>query len=220
MHLSKSLLILAALSSLAAFAQDKMGYVNMADLFEGYYKTVNANIIFENRKKEFEDRMNLLRVEVENAGKDARSMEVEARNELLSKEAREEAMRKFRVRADVFSQKREEFERARQKGMADLRRVQFSTEEGLIKDLAELVKKFAKDNGYTHVFDVSGQSMNRMPTLLVYPEQQDITKDLLQVVNNGHETELKEATEKLEAIRKSGREEANKNIKPNSDENK
>ncbi len=196
--------ILTVIAAVAAFAQDKVAYVNMQKLFEDYYKTVNANILFEQKKRDYEERMTLLRKAVEDAANDARAVEGEAKNELLPQAAREEAMRKLNVRVEYFQKKREEFEQARQQGTSELRRVQFDTEDTLVKDLTEQVKKFAKENGYTHVWDVSGQSMNRMPTLLVYPESQDVTNAMLAAVNAGHENELVTAKANLEQLRKRG----------------
>ncbi len=198
----KHIALLLSIASAALLAQDRVAYVSMARLFEEYYKTINANVLFEQRKIDYEDRMTLLRKSVEDAANDARAAEADAKNELVPQTTREEAMRKLRVRVEYFNKKRDEFEQARQQGTNELRRVQFETEEALVKDLSEFVKQYAKNYGYTHVWDVSGQSMNRMPTLLVYPESQEITDALIAQVNQGHENEVEAAKANLERLRK------------------
>lgn len=195
------LLSLFFVLSLAVLAQDKVAYLNMGKIFEEYYKTVNANIVFEQKKQEYEDKMGILRSGLEEAARELKKLEDDSRNELLAQSAREEAVSKYRVRIGLFNDKREEFERSRQRGAQELRRLQAETEDSLVKELRAIVDKFASDNGYTHVYDVSGMTMNRMPYLLVYPKQQEATDKLLKVVNAGHETELKDSKAKLDALR-------------------
>lgn len=185
----------------AALAQDKVAYVNMGKVFESFYKAINANIIFEQKKHEFDDKMSVLRTSLEDAARELKKIEEDAKNELLAKSAREEAISKYRVRAEIFGNKREEYEHARQNGIQELRKIQAETEDSLIKELTTFMNKYATDNGYTHVYDVSGLSMNRMPFLLIYPKQQEITTDFTAVVNAGHENELAEAKTKLAKMR-------------------
>jgi len=185
----------------AAMAQDKVAYVNMATVFEGYYKTFNANIIFEQKKKEYEDKMGILCSSLEEALRELKKVEADAKNELLAEAAREEAVRKYRVRAENCGAKRDEYERSKQQGYQELRHAQRESEVTLANELSEMLRKYAADNGYTHVYDVSGQSLNGLPVLLVYPKQQEITVDFVKIVNTGHDKELADAKAKLEALR-------------------
>jgi len=189
------------LCAAGVFAQDKVAYVSMEKAFLAFYKTVNANIIFEQKKIEFEEKMVLLRKGMDGDIQALKGLEADSKNELLSTEAREEAQRKYRVHAEVFAGKRDEFERSRQAGVRELTRSKSDTEDGLVKELVVFIKKFAADNGYTHVFDVSGLTMNRMPLLLVYPEQQEVTEAFIAVINQGHDDEIKAAKAKLEVMK-------------------
>ena len=195
-------------TTIGLFAQNKVGYVNMNDVFEQYYKTINANIIFENKKKEYEDKMNMMGSDLENSLREVRAVEAEAKNELLAQNVREEALRKYKIKAELFQTKRNEFERARQQGRGELGRLREETEDILVKELRALIEKYAETNGYTHIYDVSGNSLNRMPFLLVYPKQQDITATFVSSINAGHETEIADAKAKLDAMRDSARKNA------------
>jgi hypothetical protein len=55
-------------------------------------------------------------------------------------------------------------------------------------------------NGYDIVYDINGKSLNRMPVLLVYPKELEITAELAKAVNRGHEEERKKAEEELKKI--------------------
>ncbi len=140
--------------------------------------------------------------------RDVRTVEAEAKNELLAQNVREEAQRKFRLKAELFQTKRNEFERARQQGMAELRRLREETEEMLVKELRALIDTYANTNGYTHIYDVSGNSLNRMPFIRVYPKQQEISTAFIASINAGHDAEIKDAKAKLEAMRESAKKNA------------
>jgi len=181
-------------------------YVNMETLFEGYYKTVRANTGFEQKKKDFEARLAILREELTTMVSEARKLEEEAGSELLSQEARDDARAKLRLRVERLRAKEEEFGQFRRSGMADLNRARQVTEEELIKDLGEFVRTYCVGKGYRLVYDINGRSLNRMPVLLVYPKDEEITQEILAELNKGHEEELQQATAELEALRKAAAE--------------
>jgi Skp family chaperone for outer membrane proteins len=174
----------------------------METLFEGYFKTVRANAGFEQKKKDFEQRLDILRDELKTMTAETKKTEEEADSELLSQAARDEARNKLRLRVERLRAKEDEFNQFRRSGMADLNRSRLVTEEELIKDLSEFVRTYCKGKGHRLVYDINGRSLNRMPVLLVYPEEEEITKELLAELNQGHEEELKQATAELEALRK------------------
>ena len=193
--------VAAVAISLLCQGQDRVAYVSMEKAFAEFYKTVNANVQFEQKKLEFEEKMTMLSKELEAAANELKNLKTEAENELLSKEARDEAARKFKVRAQIFEEKRNEMARTERGGRAELNRTKGETEAILVSDLMAAIKKFASDNGYTHVYDISGMSFNRMPVLLVYPEQQEVTAAFIGVINKGHEKEMADAKKKLETIK-------------------
>ncbi len=193
--------IVAVAIGLMCQAQDRVAYVSMEKAFADYYKTINANVQFEQKKLDFEVQMTELSKELDNAATELKNLKVDAENELLSKEARDEAARKFKAKLPLFEDKRNDMARRERGGRNELNRLKSETEADLVTDLKAAIKKFAVDNGYTHVYDISGMSFNRMPVLLVYPEQQEITTAFINVINNGHEKEIEAAKEKLEVIK-------------------
>ena len=195
-------LVLSMLACSMLFGQDKVAYISMEKAWGEFYKTCSANVIFEQKKAEFEEKIAILQQGLEAEAKELKALQADATNELLSADASEEAKRKFRVRAELFAGKRDDFERSRRGGVQELNRLKAETEDMLMKELTGFVEKYAADKGITHLYDVSGLTMNRLPVLLVYPKEQDVTNDFITVINAGHEKEQQEAKEKVEAIRK------------------
>ncbi|HQL10406.1 MAG TPA: OmpH family outer membrane protein [Lentisphaeria bacterium] len=199
--LSLALCAAALFMAITATAQDKTAYVNMEKIFEEYYKTVNANIAFEQQKQDFEERVTMLRGELEALAKETQKFEEDSQNELLSMAVREDSRRKFQLRLERFRGKNEEFERFRQENMQKLQRIRGTKEEELVEELLTMVRKFAEVRGYSHVYEVSGRTLNRVPVLLVYPKDQDVTDVVVNIANAGHEEELADAKARYEALR-------------------
>ena len=189
-------------------------FVNMEKIFEGYYKTVRANAAFEQQKKDFEERVEILRGELRAMANEAKKLNDEVNDDLLSDNKRKEIRRKLQLRMERLRAKEEEFRQFRGSGLKELQKSRLSAEEELIKDLTEFVRKYCRDHGHTLVYDITGKSLNRMPVLLVYPEEEEITDQVLTAINQGHEEELAKAKADFEAMQKARKEELDKAKKP------
>jgi Skp family chaperone for outer membrane proteins len=184
------------------YAADKVAYLNMEKVFENYYKTVQENYQFELQKQNFEERHDIMRDEYQSSVKEAQRVESDSKNELLSQAARDDSQRKLGILMERLQVKRDELMQFRQSGMQDLQNARSVAEDELIRSLTDLVKRYAKEKDYTHVYEVSGRSLNRVPFLLVYPEELEITDAVINYINLGHESELQEARTKVEALKK------------------
>ncbi len=183
------------------FAQN-VAYVNMEKVFESYYKTVTENIKFEEERQNFLTGMNVLRDEFENTRKDYNAAVRDAKNDLLGEEAQKTAAQKAQALAARLEQKQDEIMRYRQQSLTELDGRQQAATQAIVNELTAQVKKYASEKGFDLVYEVSGRTMNRVPVLLVYPEDKEITDAVVKVVNAGHEQERDEAKARLEKLQK------------------
>ncbi|MBR6059011.1 MAG: OmpH family outer membrane protein [Victivallales bacterium] len=201
MKLRIALLTAALFCGLQLSAQDKTIYVNLETIFENFYKTVNANIAFEDQKKDFEARLSLIRDEMQNLDKQAQRYDEEVRNDLLPRETREASQRSLQAVVERLRAKKRELDQNHEEGLRNLQRIRMKREEDLVNDILVVVNKYADEVGATHVIEVSGKTFNRVQVFLRYPKEKDVTETLLKRVNQGHEDELAAAKAKLESIR-------------------
>lgn len=201
MKLRIALLTAALVCGLRLSAQDKIIYVNLETIFENFYKTVNANIAFEDQKKDFEARLSLIRDEMQNLDKQAQRYDEEVRNDLLPRETRETSQRSLQAVVERLRAKKRELDQNHEEGLRNLQRIRMKREEDLVNDILSVVNKYADEIGATHVIEVSGKTFNRVQVYLRYPKEKDVTETLLKRVNQGHEDELAAAKAKLESIR-------------------
>ena len=177
-------------------------FVNMETIFEGYYKTVRANAAFEQQKKDFEERVDILRSELRAMADEAKKLNDKVNDDLLSENKRTEMRRRLQLRMERLRAKEDEFRQFRNSGLKELQKSRMNAEQTLIEDLSEFVRKYCREHGYDLVYDVTGKSLNRMPVLLVYPEKEEITDRILAAINQGHEDELAKAKADFEAMQK------------------
>ncbi len=199
----KKLMVLMALmmTAVCVFAQEKRLYVNLETVFEGFYKTIAANISFENRKQEVEDQIELIRKEMETLNADAKKCDAEMRNELLSKEAREKAARMLQAQVERLRAKDREFQRTKNENYQMLQKLRMEREEELVKEILKVVDAVADELKATEVIEISGKTFNRVTVFLRYPKTQEITEEVLRRLNVGHEEELKKSKEELDRRR-------------------
>ena len=179
----------------------KRGYVNMDTLFNEYYKTVNENISFEQRQRTITEGFQLLRQEMENTMTEYKKAAGEANNELLSNEARNAAVERARLLEERLQQKQQEIMKYREESMREIQSRQQKVTDTLVEELLVMVRKYAADNNYDEIVEVSGRSLNRVQVLLVYPQKNEITAEIVKISNAGHEKEKAEAQAKLQALR-------------------
>lgn len=201
MKLRITLLIAALTCGLQLSAQDKTIYVNLETIFENFYKTVNANIAFEDQKKDFEARLGLIREEMQNLDKQAQRYNEEVGNDLLPRETRETSQRSLQAIVERLRAKKREYDQNQEEGLRNLQRIRMKREEDLVNDILSTVNKYADEVGATHVIEVSGKTFNRVQVYLRYPKEKDVTQSILKLVNLGHEDELAAAKAKLDTIR-------------------
>ena len=196
-----AVVFLALCACVAVLAAERFAYVNMETVFNEYYKTVNENINVENLRKQYLDGFNLLKDEFQASLAEYQKAGADADNALLSDEVRENARNKAQLLENRLQQKQEEVMRYRQDSLGEIENRQMQIVEKLAEELVEQVRKYDEAQGYTTDLEVSGKSLNRVPLVLSYPKEQEITDAVVKLVNAGHEAEKIEAQAKLDDLR-------------------
>ena len=155
-----ALAIAASIGVPASGAEElKVGYVNMAEVFDGYAKTQASDAALEKKGKQKEAE---LKGRMEELRKMRQSLE------LLSAEAREAKAREIEERA-------EELSRFRTHTARDLRRERDAIAKGLLEEIRRGLEEFAKANGFSLIVD--GQA-------IVYGQgAYDVTDEVLAMLN-------------------------------------
>jgi outer membrane protein len=173
----------------AAAQQMKVGTVDMKKIFDGYYKTKEAESrINEQRnaaRKELEDRMDAEKKMLD----EVKKIDEDLQNPALSNE---EKARKSKLRGDkameLQNMDREirEFETSREK---QLQEQSTRMRAGIVDDINKVVADRVKAESYSLVFDKSGPSLNSVPVVLFSVENYDFTNDVISLLNKNRSRE-------------------------------
>ena len=141
-------------------AEGKIGYVNVAKVFDGYQRTKASDAVLEKKGKqketEFEGRMNDLKKLRQNL-------------ELLSNDAREAKTREIEERTD-------ELQRFRNTTARELSHERDRVAKDILKEIQDGIEQYGKANGFTLIFDDR--------SLLYGQPGYDLTDELLTMLNS------------------------------------
>lgn len=169
-----------------ALAQDggaRIVGVNLERLFNEYYKTKRADAQLRSQAEEFNKERQTLIAEAEAAQKEFTALRDEAQNPALTEEAR--AAKRAQAEEKLLAIRNQEskikqFEELRAKQLEEQSR---RMRRGLVEEIREAVRSFAKTRGYDLVLDLSGNSMNGVETVLYASVPMDITREVLEQIN-------------------------------------
>lgn len=184
--MKKSLLILSALTLAApigAFAQGKIGTVDMQRAFKDYNKTKEAeskiNEAKNAAKKEYDDRAEAYKKaldEINNLNKQLESPALSADKKTGMAKERDEKIANIKSMEREISDFRQTRERQLQEQLMRMR-------EGIVKEITDVVIEKVKAKSLDFVLDKSGMSINGVPVVMYSPENVDFTNEIIETLN-------------------------------------
>ena len=141
------------------YAQEKLAYVDLAQLFEGYSKTKEYDKILETKQKDYENEREKKLEEVRKS---------QEKLSLLSEEEREARRGELETQITQL----QEFDRSTTQ---DLRKQRDERVQEIFSDIEKSIDTYAKQEGLTFIFDKRA---------LVYEnESLDVTKQVEEILN-------------------------------------
>jgi outer membrane protein len=167
-----------------AFAQGmKVGTVDMNRAFKEYNKTKDAetkiNDAKNSAKKEFDDRYDAYKKAVDEINKLNQQLEAPA----LSADAKtQKAKERDEKIASVKNMDRElnDFKQTREK---QLQEQAVRMRDGIVKEISDVVMNKVRADNMDLVFDISGVSLNGVPTVMFAKPDMDFTSDVITQLN-------------------------------------
>ena len=145
---------------LSAAEELKIGYVNLAKVFDGYERTKASDAVLEKQGKE---------KEAELQGRMGELKKLRQNLELLNDDARE-------AKARDIEQKADELQRFRNATARDLRRERDKIAKDLLGEIQKAVEDYAKANGFSLILDER--------SLLYGHATYDLTDEILKALNS------------------------------------
>jgi outer membrane protein len=185
--LIRPLLALAALAAATTALQAqpavKLVVVDMAKAFDGHYKSEEANAKFRNDETKAQEQMEELRKQGQILVEDYKGLDEQAKNTLLTAEARAKATADAQRKYAEIQAKQGEAQNFLQNTQRVLRQRIDNHRELLLEEISKHVVEIAKRHGATVVLDKSGPSIYKIPVLIYSDAAYDITEEVIREEN-------------------------------------
>lgn len=159
-------------------------FVDLDSVFTNYNKTKTAEAQLKEQADEIKSERSAMIQQFEQVEADYKALRAQAQNTALSEDARNqkraEAEDKLIEVRDAESKIRRLEESAQRKIEEQSRRAR----KRLVDEINVIVREYALTKNYTAIIDVSGESLNGVPTVVFYNPNLDITAEVISMVNN------------------------------------
>lgn len=186
-HVKKYLLpvfLMGALAFNLASAEMTVVTVSMQKLFDGYYKSAEANQRLESIREQAVAEAQEKEKELQAMAEQIRSMQEELQNPVLSDDSKTEKTGELQKVAEDGRRKQTEFQQWQQQTMGNLNQRSQEIRNTLIQEIVKVVNDIAlKDYSADLVFDTSDILGSGVPTVLYADSDLDITDKVMVKLN-------------------------------------
>ncbi len=181
------LIVAACLFAGGAHAADDIVFIDLQEVFKRFYKTLLAQDQIRQQSADIKMEQESMAAELKEMKEEVEVLRTDARDETLSEEVRENKRNLLEEKlVEMQKQDQEiiEYVKLRQQ---QLEQQNTRMSRKLFDEIHEAINDFAEEKGYVAVVDRSAQSRSGTQVILYVDAKTDITADLLQVLNEGHE---------------------------------
>lgn len=183
----RTLMTLAALAvgSTALQAQPalKLIVVDMAKVFDSHYKSEEANAKFRDAEQKAREQAEELNKQGQALVEEYKELQEQAKNALLTPEARTKAEGDAQKKLEEIRRKQEEVQGFRVNTERSLQQRIKTHRDLLLEEISKTVADMAKKQGATLVLDKSGPTLFGIPAIIFADPAYDITADVIAEVN-------------------------------------
>ncbi len=184
-------LLLAVLGLLlplpATAGKPKFATLDMARAFEAYHLTISARAKVQEARKTLEqdprgETIKLLDVEL-------RDLKAQVENPTLTESQRRDCYRRYLTKNHERLSLKREHEKHVAEQLDLINKGMVAKTRELLRDVEAIVQKIAEEDSFDHVFEVSGKTSSRLPSLLYIRNATDLTDRVIRELNKNRPEE-------------------------------
>lgn len=176
-------LLLALPSQTQAQAQPKIATVDLRKIFEGYFKTQQADAQLRERGSDAEKQYKGMLDDYQKANEEYKKLVESANDQAVSGDEREKRKKSAEgkiVELNEIEKTLTQFKREKQATFDEQKR---RMRDQILREIREQINNRARTAGYTLVLDTSAESINQAPFILFSNNQSDLTEEILSQLN-------------------------------------
>ena len=183
--LTSTLLLCIALAGmvLPAQAQQKIGYVDLKKLFEGYWKTKQADANLKDRAGEFDKKKKAMLDDYQKAQEEYKKKLDSANDQAISAEAREKIKKEGEAKMLELREIEQSITAFDRTARATLGEKQKTERDKILEEIKTTVATISRSRGCSIVFDTAAETINATTAILYVDGKDDLTDDVLKQLN-------------------------------------
>lgn len=182
-----ALLLTAVLAAAGAYAAGDIVFVDAQEVFKRFYKTQLAQDQIRQQADDIKLEREAMEIEVKDLKEEIEVLRTDSRDETLSEEIRRgkrDQLEEKLVELQKSEQEMIEFEKLR---IEQLEQQNARMTAKLFDEIREAIILYSKEKSFAGVIDRSTQGRAGMPVVLYASPKEDITVDVITLLNEGHE---------------------------------
>lgn len=182
--------LLALLLAPGLQAQAKIGLIDLKKVFDGYYKTKQADTQLKERAADLDKARKGMMEDYDKAKEEFEKMQQGVSDQALSADEREKrkvAAQKKLVEIKQIEQDITQFDRTSRGTLADQQR---RMRDRILDTIKEVTAAKAKEKAFTLVVDIAAESANQTPVVLFHTPENEITDLVLNELNSRTSVDL------------------------------
>ena len=181
------MVLAAVFVALGARGADNIVFVDLQEVFKGFYKTQLAQDQLRQQTADIKVELESMQEEIKSLKEEIDLLRADSRDETLSAEVREGKLSLLEEKLVELRKKERDvadFEKLR---MRQLEQQNKRMTRKIFDEIQSVINRFAQEKGYDAVLDRSAQSRNGTPMVLFARPAEDITGEVLAALNEGRE---------------------------------
>ncbi|MCU0784507.1 MAG: OmpH family outer membrane protein [Verrucomicrobia bacterium] len=188
--------LLAGVLTGPAWAQTRIATVDLRKLFDGYWKTKQADAALKDRASDLDKEYKGLRDDYQKLKEEYQKLLAAANDQAVSVEERDKRKQAAEAKLRNIKETEEtvvQFERQARTTLEEQKR---RMRDNIVTEIRTVVNAKAKSAGFALVVDTSSESGNGTPIVLYTSGENDLTAGVLEQLNAGAPVELPKPAEK------------------------
>ena len=161
----------------------KIAVIDMQKVFDGYYKTKDAEEKLKAKAKSYQDELKDREKEVEKLKEDFTKLLEETKNPALTEDVKKQKQDAAEKKAQEGRMLLNQFNSLSNTRGKELNEQRSRVRSDIVADIRKEIDAKSKKESYSLVFDKSGMTSTGLPPLLYSLESFEITTDILKALN-------------------------------------
>lgn len=185
---TRNLIALACslLVACAAHAEIKVGVVDLKKVFEGYWRTAQADKQLKDRKSEFDRMLGNLEEDYKKANDELKKLVEASNDQAVSSQERDKRKLDVEKKVGEIREQETSIRNYRETAGRELQNQMTRLRDSVLREIRATVEDKSKSAGFQMVFDTAAVSGNNTPVVLysqLTGTEVDITEAVLKVLN-------------------------------------